>query len=56
MTTWHTGETADEVAFFFALNTNFDNHEFTRYLVLHVGTGPAREELDAAVRKYALDE
>ena len=56
MTTWHTGESPDEVAFFFVLNTNFDDHEFTRYLVLHVGAGPTTEELDAAVRKYALNE
>jgi hypothetical protein len=54
MTTWHSGETPDEVAFFFVLNTNFDDHDFRRYLVLHVGSGPAKAHVDAAVRKYAL--
>ena len=56
MTTWHDGETPDDVAFFFVLNTNFDEHDFRRYLVLHVGTGPAREQIDAAVRTYVLSK
>ena len=56
MTSWHDGESPNDVAFFFVLNTNFDDHYFTRYLVLHVGFGKAREQVDAAVRKYALNE
>ena len=52
MTTWHPGETPDDVAFFFVLNTNFDDHDFRRYLVLHVGTGLAEREVDSAVQKY----
>ena len=56
MTTWHAGESPDDVAFFFVLNTDFDEHEFTRYLVLHVGTSQAAEQVDAAVRRYALDK
>jgi hypothetical protein len=56
MTTSHEGETPDEVAFFFVLNTNFDYHDFTHYLVLHVGTGPAKEPVDAAIRKYAFNK
>ena len=55
MTTWHDGESPDDVAFFFVLNTNFDNQYFTRYLVLHVGTSKTREQVDAAVRRYALN-
>ena len=55
MTTWHEDESADDVAFFFVFNTNFD-HDFERYLVLHVGSGPVKERLDAAVRDYALGE
>jgi len=55
MTTRHAGETPDEVAFFFVLCTNFHDHDFAHYLVLHVGAGPAREQVDAAVRKYALN-
>jgi hypothetical protein len=56
MTSWHQRESADDIAFFFVLNTNFDAHEFDRYLVLHLGTSAARSEVDAAVRKYALGE
>jgi hypothetical protein len=56
MTTSHAGETPDEVAFFFVLNTNFDYHDFTHYLVLHVGMGPAKEQVDEAVRKYAFNK
>jgi hypothetical protein len=56
LTTWHAGESPDDVAFFFVLNTNFDDHNFEHYLVLHVGDGPIREQVDAAVRRYALDE
>jgi hypothetical protein len=56
MTTWHEGESPDDVAFFFVLNTNFDYHDFGRYLVLHVGGGPAKAQLDAAVRKYAIND
>lgn len=56
MTTWHDYESPDEVAFFFVLNTNFDDHDFRRYLVLHIGTGPAQEQVDAAVRKFALNK
>ena len=56
MTSWHNGETPDDVAFFFVLNTNFDDHDFRTFLVLHVGSGPDHERLDAAVRKHALSE
>ena len=56
MTTWHTGEPPDEVAFFFVCNTNFDDHDFKRYLVIHIGSGPFAEELETAVRKYAVNE
>jgi hypothetical protein len=55
MTSWHADEGPDDVAFFFVLNTNFDDHDFMRYLVLHVGRGRAKEEVDAAVRRYALN-
>ncbi|MDO9017464.1 MAG: hypothetical protein Q8S73_13960 [Deltaproteobacteria bacterium] len=56
MTTSHAGESPDDVAFFFVLNTNFGDHDFDRYLVLHVGDGQAMEAVDAAVRRYALGE
>jgi hypothetical protein len=54
MTTWHDGESPDDVAFFFVQNTNFEEHDFRRYLVLHVGTGPLLDQLESAVRKYGL--
>lgn len=56
MTTWHEDESPDEVAFFFVLNTNFDDHDFERFLVLHVGDGHAKAEVDAAIRRYALNK
>ena len=56
MTTSHADESPDELAFFFVWNTNFDYHYFMRYVVLHVGDGPTREQVDAAVRRYALNK
>ena len=56
MTTWHDGESPDDDAFFFVLNTAFDDYDFKLYLVLHIGTGPIRDQVDAAVRKYALSK
>jgi hypothetical protein len=56
MTSWHAEESPDEVALFFVLNTNFDFHDFVRYLVLHVGDGPMKMQVDAAVRRHALNE
>ena len=56
MTTWHVDESPDDVAFFFVLNMNFDDHDFEYYLVLHIGDGRAMDEVDAAVRRYALNK
>ncbi|WP_291519398.1 hypothetical protein [Acidovorax sp.] len=56
MTTCHEDENPDDVAFFFVLNTNFDDHSFEHYLVVHVGNGQAKEQVNAAVRLYALNE
>ena len=53
MTTWHEGESPDEVAFFFVYNTDFNELAFARYLVLHIGRGPAMERVNAAVREHA---
>lgn len=53
MTTWHDGESADAVARFFVRDTGFEDHGFRRYLVLHIGSGPARALLDTAVQRYA---
>lgn len=56
MTTWHADESPDDVAFFFVLNTNFNEHDFKRFLVLHVGDGHAKGEVDAAVRRHAVND
>jgi hypothetical protein len=56
MTTWHEDESVDDVAFYFVSRSNLHEHEFTRFLVLHVGHGPTRAELDAAVRRHALED
>jgi hypothetical protein len=53
MTTWHRDEPPDDVAHFFVRNTNFDSHNFKHFVVLHVGNGPERDLVNAAVRKYA---
>ena len=37
MTTWHEGESVEEVAEFFALNTSFDNFIAKNFLLLFVG-------------------
>lgn len=49
MTTWHADESPDDVAFFFVLNRNFNEHDFKRFLVLHVGDGHAKAK---SMRRY----
>ena len=44
MTSWHTDKSPDDVAFFFVYNTNFDRHDFTRYLVLMIDADPGVEQ------------
>jgi hypothetical protein len=44
MTTWHENEAPDDVVFFFLNNTNFDAHDFKRYLLLFVGADSLVEE------------
>ena len=57
MTTWHEDEPVDDVAFFFVLNTNFDDHEFADYLVLHIGGEPKAWHLvEDAIRHVELRE
>ena len=53
MTTWHSNELPDDVAFFFVYNTNFDDITFDRYLILHLGTGPLAQVIEDAVIAYA---
>jgi hypothetical protein len=35
--TRHADESPDDAAFFFVLNTSVNEHDFKRFLVLHVG-------------------
>ena len=37
MTSWHDGDSIEDVISFGLMWTDFDNHEFTRYLILFVG-------------------
>lgn len=51
MTTSHPGESPAEVVFFLIWTTIFDEHDFTRYVVLLVGEDDrVREELVAGIR------
>ena len=52
MTTWHDGESEDDVAFFFVLNTQHPEEEFDDYLVLQIGSDPQRE---ARLRKLIME-
>ena len=38
------------------VNTNFDDDDFTRYLVLHVGSSLSKEQIDAEGRRCAIDK
>jgi hypothetical protein len=53
MTTWHHGESPSDVAFFFVFNTSFDDIDFDRFLVLHLGDGPEVGAVENAVQTQA---
>ena len=44
LTTWHEGESVEDVAEFFVLNTSFDNFVAKNFLVLFVGRDKELEE------------
>jgi hypothetical protein len=57
MTTAHSNESVDDVALFFVRNTNFGEHDFHKFLILHVGGSSADRQLVVdAVRREALGE
>ena len=57
MTTWHTGESESDVAFFFVNNTNFDDYDFKKFLIVTMGADEAvLVRLAEAVRRELLDE
>jgi len=54
MTSWHEGESPEDVAFFFVNTTNFDRHNFKRFVVLQFGEDSMIEsQLKQEVRKAA---
>jgi len=54
LTTWHTDESPDDVAFFFVHNTNFDDHDFKQFVVVQLGTDWTTEQaLSEALREHA---
>jgi hypothetical protein len=55
MTTWHEGESPDDVAFFFVMNTNFDDYDFKDFLIVHSGgSGSDFDRVNAAVRRVVV--
>ena len=51
MTTWHDDETVNDIMFFGLNNTNFDDHDFKRYLVLFIGhKNGLKEEVKIAIK------
>lgn len=54
MTTWHEGESVEEVAEFLALNTSFDNFVAKNFFVLFVGRNKELEERSAQAMKSLL--
>lgn len=54
MTTWHDDEDEDEVVWFFVMNTNYEDFDFRRYLILDLaGNAGHASVLAAAVRRHA---
>ena len=53
MTTWHEGEPLEEVLWFGFNLTNFDDHDFKKYLILLIG---ANESLENEVEILAFEE
>ncbi len=54
MTSWHTSESPEDVAFFFVNHTNFDHHDFKRFVVVQFGDDSTIEsQLKQGVRKAA---
>jgi hypothetical protein len=57
MTSWHEDESVAEVIYFGLMNTDFDEHEFSKYLVVVVGGDDAcRPELEAAIHSVFDDQ
>jgi hypothetical protein len=55
MTTWHDGESPQEVAEFFIHCTGVEDIKFTRFLIVHVGRSASYQTLEQAVRTNAFE-
>jgi hypothetical protein len=55
MTTSHAGEAPYQVAWYFAWNTNFDGHNFDRFLVIVLGPVGEAETIENAVIRAVTD-
>ena len=57
MTSWHSEEPPDEVVFFFVNTTNFDAHDFDRFLIVQLGRDwAATEALKTAIADHTALE
>ncbi len=55
MTSWHAGESVEDVAFFFVHCTDIGDHHLESYLLVHIGDGPGREALEVSVSRMVSD-
>ncbi len=54
MTSWHSDESPDDATFFLVNTTNFDDHDFTEFLILQFGEDPVIEsQLKSALNKWS---
>ena len=50
------GSTVNDIMFFGLNNTNFDYHDFKKYLVLFIGTKEGlKEEIEKAIKKEWIE-
>ena len=53
MTSWHAGESPEDVLLFLVYGTNFEEHDFKEFLVLQFGNDDMVEsQLNAAIAKW----
>ena len=56
MTSWHDNETVNDIMFFGLNITNFDYHDFKKYVVLFIGTKEGlKEEIEKAIKKEWIE-
>ncbi len=55
ITSWHTAQPPLEVAWYFAWNTNFEDHDFQKYLLLEIGIPRPDSDLVLAVTRSVTE-